>query len=52
MWFYINQVVKMRLDFIFLNFILMCHYKQRIMQICFRSISMDSDYHNAVFVYI
>ena len=30
----------------------MLHYGQRVTQVCFNSISMDSDYHNAVFVYV
>ena len=30
----------------------MVHYGQRITQVCFVSISIDSDYHNAVFVYV
>ena len=30
----------------------MLHYGQRITQVSFSSISMDSDYDNAVFVYV
>ena len=30
----------------------MLHYRQRITQVCINSITMDSDYHNAVFVYV
>ena len=30
----------------------MVHYGQRITQVCFVSICIDSDYHNAVFVYV
>ena len=33
-------------------YLFMLHYRQRITQVCFSSISIDSDYHNAVFVYV
>ena len=52
MWFYIHHEVQIRLKLIYLNFIFMLHYGQRITQVCFSSISMDSDYHNAVFAYV
>ena len=35
-----------------MGFMLLLHYKQRITQISFSSITNDTDYHNAVFVYI
>ena len=42
--------VKIRLKLIYSDFIFMLHYGQRITQVCFNSISMDIDYHNAVFM--
>ena len=41
--------MQIRLKLIYLDFIFMLHYGQRITQVCFSSISVDSDYHNAVF---
>ena len=40
--------MQIRLKLIYLGFIFMLHYGQRITQVCFSSTSMDSDYHNAV----
>ena len=48
----IHHEVQIRLKPIYLNFIFMLYYEQWIKQVCFSSISMDSDYHNAVFVYV
>ena len=45
--------IQIHLKLIYLDFIFMLHYEQRITQVCFNSFSiMDSDYHNAVFVYV
>ena len=30
----------------------MLHYKQGIMQVCFNSVSLGSDYRNALFVHV
>ena len=56
---YINLVkdhfcaeVQIRLKLFYMGFMLLLHYKQRITQISFSSITNDTDYHNAVFVYI
>ena len=46
---YIHHEVQIRLKLIYLDFIFMLHYGQRITKVCFSSISVDSDYHNAVF---
>ena len=46
---YIRHEVQIRLKLIYLDFIFILHYGQRITQASFSSISMDSDYHNAVF---
>ena len=55
-WFFdvslYHHEMQNRLRLIYLDFIFMLHYGQRITQVCFSSISMDSDYHNAAFVYI
>ena len=40
--------MQIYLNLIYLDFIFMLHYGQRIRQVCFSSISIDSDYHNAV----
>ena len=42
--------LQIRLELIYLDFIFMLHYEQRITQVRFNSISMDSDYHNVVFM--
>ena len=47
-----NSIFAMKYKYIYLDFIFMLHYGQQIMQVCFNSISMDSDYHNTVFVYV
>ena len=52
MQFYIHHKVQIRLKLIYLDFNFMLHYGQLITQISFSSISMDSDYHNAVFAYV
>ena len=44
--------IQIHLKLIYLDFIFMLHYEQRITQVCFNSFSMDSDYHNAVFAYV
>ena len=49
---YIHHKVHIRLKLIDLDFIFMLHYGQRITQISFSSISMGSDYRNAVFCYV
>ena len=48
MLFYIHQI---RLKLIF-TLLFLLHYRQQLTQVCFSSISMDSDYQNAVFVYV
>ena len=42
--------VRNRLELIYLDFIFMLHHEQRITQARFNSISIDSDYHNVVFM--
>ena len=42
--------VQIRLKLIYLDFVFMLHYGQRITQVCFNSISMESDYHSAAFM--
>ena len=37
---------------LYLYFLFILHYGQQITQVCFSLISVDSDYHNAVFVYV
>ena len=39
-----------RFKLIYLDLIFMLHYGLRITEVCFNSISINSDYHNAVFV--
>ena len=46
---YIRHEVQIRLKLMYIDFIVMLHYGQRITQASFSSISMDSDYHSAVF---
>ena len=43
--------VQIRLKLIYLDFIFVLHYGQPITQVCFSSISMDRDYHNAELAY-
>ena len=45
---YNHHEVQIRLKLIYLDFIFMLHYGQRITQASFSSISIHSDYHNAV----
>ena len=45
-----HHAVQIRLKLIYLDFVFMLHYGQRIAQLCLNLISMDSDYHNAVFM--
>ena len=52
MRFYIPHEVQIRLKLIYLDFLFMLHYGQQITQVRFSSISLDNDYHNAVFVYV
>ena len=47
-----RQEVQICLKLIYLDFSFMLHYGQQITQVCFNSISVDSDYHSAVFVYV
>ena len=42
--------VQICLKLIYLDFIFMLNYGQQITKLCFNSISMDSDYHNEVFM--
>ena len=42
--------VRICLKLIYLDFIFMLHYGQRITQVCFNSIFMESDYHSAAFM--
>ena len=42
--------VQIRLKLIYLDFIFILQYGQRRTQVCFNSISIDSDYRNAVFM--
>ena len=48
----LSHEVQIRLQLIYLDFIFMLNYAQRITQVCFNLICMDSDYHNAVFIYV
>ena len=52
MQFDIHHEVQIRLKPIYLDFIFMLHYGHRLTHICFSSISMDNDHHNAVFLYV
>ena len=53
MYFCIHHEMQIRLKLTYLDdFISMLHYGQRITQVCFSSISMDSDYHNVVSAYV
>ena len=42
--------LQIHLELIYLDFSFMLHHGQRITQVRFNSISMDSDYHNVVFM--